>query len=179
MSISSLGLASLVLAGLATVAASMAGAETSSQSLYSYKHWEVEFVTFDDGSVACLAEVDANTDSFTIWTYPDTSVRLQFYSTSWDFGDTGDTADLQVQIDRRGPWTLNQAELYLNSVLFTLPDNNTAVDFLLEVAGGNRLYLRSDAGENVMDYSLAGSKASMTAMIDCGNAIAGDGNPFN
>ncbi len=169
----------LVLAGPASFAATMAGAEASSQSLYSHKNWEVEFVTFDDGTVACLAEVDATTDSFTIWTYPDTSVRLQFYSTSWDFGDTGETADLQVQVDRRGPWNLNAAELYLNSVLFTLPDNDTAVDFLLEIAGGNRLYLRSDTGEDVIDYSLAGSHASMSAMIDCGNAIAGDGNPFN
>lgn len=179
MSFSHLVLRSLVLAGTAAATATMAGAESSSQTLYSYKHWEVEFVTFDDGAVACLAEVDASSDSFTIWTYPDTSVKLQFYSTSWDFGDNGDTADLQVQIDRRGPWTLNAAELYLNSVLFTLPDSDTAVDFLLEVAGGNRLYLRSDTGEDVIDYSLAGSHASMSAMIDCGNSIAGDGNPFN
>ncbi len=159
--------------------ATMGFAETSSSSLYSYKHWEVEFVTFDDGSVACLAEVDATTDSFTLWVYPDNSVRLQFYSTSWDFGDTGETANLGVQIDRREGWTLNEAELYLNSVLFTLPDNDVAVDFLLEVAQGNRLFLRSDTGEDVMNYSLSGSKASMNALIECANTISADGNPFN
>ncbi len=175
MSLAKLGLGGLVVAFSASVAAS----ETQSTKLYSYKHWEVEFVAFDDGSVACLAEVDANTDSFTLWVYPDTSVRLQFYSTSWEFGDTGETADLKVQIDRRADWTLNDAELYLNSVLFTLPDSVAAVDFLLEVAKGNRLYLRSQSGENVMNYSLAGSQASMTALIDCGDEIAGDGNPFN
>jgi hypothetical protein len=153
--------------------------EASSTMLYSYKHWEVEYVTFDDGSSACLAEVDATTDSFTVWLYADTSVQLQFYSTSWDFGDTGETANLKVQIDSRGDWTLNDAQLYLNSVLFTLPDSDSAVDFLLEVAGGNRLYLRSDSGEDVMDYSLAGSRASMSELIDCGNRIAGDANPFN
>lgn len=154
-------------------------AETTSTMLYSYKHWEVEFVTYDDGSVACLAEVDATTDSFTLWVYPDTSVSLQFYSTSWDFGDTGQTANLAVQIDNRADWTLNDAELYKNSVNFVLPDSNVAVDFLLEIAGGNRLYLRSDTGEDVMNYSLSGSKASMNALIECGNSIAGDGNPFN
>ena len=155
-----------------------AAAETQSQMLYEYKHWQVEYVTFDDGSVACLAEVDASTDSFSIWTYPDATVRLQFYSTSWDFGDTGDTANLQVQIDRRGPWTLNSAELYLNSVLFTLPDSNAGSDFLLEVAQGNKLHLNSESGEGVMDYSLAGSKASMLQLVDCANSITGDGNPF-
>ncbi len=175
MSLAKVKLAACLLAGSAAVA----GAEATSQSLYSYKHWEVEFVTFDDGSVACMAEVDATTDSFTVWTYPDTSVRLQFYSTSWEFGDTGETANLQVQIDSRGAWTLNEAELYVNSVLFTLPDNDSAVDFLAEVAGGNRLYLRSQTGEDVINYSLAGSRASMTALIDCGTEISGDGNPFN
>lgn len=175
MSLARIGSACSILA----LCASTSLAETSSTMLYSHKNWEVEFVTFDDGTVACLAEVDATTDSFTLWVYPDTSVRLQFYSTSWDFGDTGETANLGVQIDSRAGWRLNDAELYLNSVLFTLPDSDVAVNFLLEVAGGNRLYLRSDNGEDVMNYSLAGSRASMDALIDCGNQISGDGNPFN
>ena len=50
---------------------------------------------------------------------------------------------------------------------------------LVEVARGNRLYLRSEAGEDVMDYSLAGSSASMDAMITCSDAIKQSGNPFN
>lgn len=166
-----------LVAALATGGAALA--EATSDMLYSNKHWEVEFITFDDGSVACLAEVDATTDSFTVWTYPDATVRLQFYSTSWDFGDHGDTANLQVEIDRMGPWTLNEAELYLNSVLFNLPDSDVAVDFLTEIAAGSRLYLRSESGEGVMDYSLSGSRASMEALIECADAIAADGNPFD
>ena len=98
---------------------------------------------YGDLTVACLAEVDATTDSFTLWVYPDTSVQLQFYSTSWDFGDPGSFADLGIRIDRRDGWNLNDAELYKNSVLFTLPDNDVAVDFLMEVAAGNRLFLRA------------------------------------
>ncbi|MGQ0610917.1 MAG: hypothetical protein ACT4N9_07420 [Paracoccaceae bacterium] len=154
-------------------------AEASSNMLYSYKDWEVEFVAFDDGSVACLAEVDATTDSFTFWIYPDAEARLQFYSTDWDFGDTGETADLEVQIDGRTAWTLTSADLYLNSVLFTLPDDDAAVEFLLEVTNGNRLYLRNDSGEDVRDYSLAGSAASMQALIECADTIISSGNPFN
>jgi hypothetical protein len=38
---------------------------------------------------------------------------------------------------------------------------------LTEVAGGNRLYLRSGNGDPVMDYSLSGSRAAMVAMISC------------
>jgi hypothetical protein len=145
-------------------------ADPVSTSLYKYKHWEVEAVQYDDGSISCLAEVDAGTDSFTIWVNQDQSLRLQFYSTSWEFGE-GDTADLRVKIDRRSPWTLTGAELYKNSILFDLPDSDASVNFLVEVAQGQRAYLQTASGEPVIDYSLQGSKASMNALIECGNAI--------
>jgi hypothetical protein len=164
---------------LALVAGS-AMAETQSTTLYQHKHWEVEYVQFDDGTTACLAEVDAGTDSFTVWLYQDASFRLQFYSTDWQFGEAGDTADLQIRIDRRSPWDLTNADLYKNSVLFNLPDNDTGVRFLVEVAEGSTLYLNTAAGEGVKSYSLAGSNASMRAMLECGDAITGNSsNPFN
>lgn len=154
-------------------------AEARTETLFEHKHWEVEVVEFDDGTYACLAEVDATTDSFTLWLYADNSVKLQFYSTSWDFGE-GDTADLEIQIGNRSPWNLNAADLYKNSILFNLPDSDGSVRLLTEVAQGNRLYLRTAAGEPVMDYSLAGSSASMEALAICGDALRqADGNPFD
>lgn len=154
-------------------------AEARTETLFEHKHWEVEVVEFEDGTYACLAEVDATTDSFTLWLYADNTVKLQFYSTSWDFGE-GDTADLEVQIGSRSPWNLSDADLYKNSILFNLPDSDVAVRFLTEVAQGNRLYLRSASGEPVMDYSLSGSSASMEALGLCGDALRqADGNPFD
>jgi hypothetical protein len=154
-----------------------AGAQTS-ETLFSYKHWEVEIVGWDDGSVGCVAQVSAPGETFSIWTYPDGTVQLQFYSTAWEFGE-GQTADLQVQIDRRAPWNLTGAELYKNSVLFYLPDNDSGVDFIVEVARGNRLFLRSADGSDVQNYSLAGSRASIDALVECGDAIGRAPNPFN
>ena len=155
-------------------------AEPTSATLFKHKNWEVELVTFDDGTKACLAEVDATTDSFTVWLYQDATFKLQFYSQEWDFGDPGSTADLQLRIDRRGPWNLTQAELYKSSVLFTLPEGDAGPRFLVEVAQGRDLLLATAAGEGVKSYSLAGSSASMRAMLDCGDAIMGtNSNPFN
>jgi hypothetical protein len=51
-----------------------------------------------------------------------------------------------VQIDKRAPWNLTNAELYQNSVLFNLPDSDAGIEFIIEVAQGNRLFLRSDDG---------------------------------
>jgi hypothetical protein len=165
----------------ALIAASVGlGNAQESEVLFSHKHWQVEVVGWDDGSVGCVAQVSAPGESFSIWTFPDGAVQLQFYSTAWEFGE-GDTADLEVQIDRRSPWNLTNAELYQNSVLFSLPDDQAGVNFIVEVAQGNRLYLRSDDGSDVQNYSLSGSRASIDALVECGNVIgrANPSNPFN
>ena len=164
---------------LAAAIIAVAGTASAQQSevLFAHKHWQVEIVGWDDGSVGCVAQVSSPGESFSIWTFPDGAVQLQFYSTAWQFGE-GDFADLVVQIDRRTPWTLNGAELYKNSVLFYLPDSCAGVDFIVEVARGNRLYLRAADGSDVQNYSLAGSRASIDALIECGNVITSPGNPF-
>lgn len=166
-----------IAAAMLAVFSGAASAQTS-EILFSHKHWSVSIVGWDDGTVGCVAEVTAPGEAFSIWTYADGSVQLQFFSTAWEFGE-GDTADLEVQIDRRSPWSLTAAELYQNSVLFWLPDSNAGVNFIGEVARGNRLYLRSWDGSDVQNYSLAGSSASIDALIDCGEVIQSPGNPFN
>ncbi|MDP3263059.1 MAG: hypothetical protein U1E06_18895 [Tabrizicola sp.] len=168
-----IGLAVGLIAGSAGVAVAQ-----QSEVLFSHKHWQVEIVGWDDGSLGCVAQVSAPGESFSIWTFPDETVQLQFYSTAWSF-DEGTTADLEVQIDRRSPWNLTNAELYQNSVLFTLPDDSSGVNFIVEVAQGNRLFLRADDGSDVQDYSLSGSRASIDALIDCGEVLSGEvANPF-
>jgi hypothetical protein len=168
-----IGLAAVIFAAVAGPALAQ-----QSETLFSYKHWEVQIVGWDDGSVGCVAQVSAPGESFSIWTYPDGAVQLQFYSTAWQFGE-GDTADLEVQIDGRAPWSLTAAELYQNSVLFYLPDSDAGVNFIVEVARGNRLFLRSADGSDVQNYSLAGSRASIDALVECGNTIGRAPNPFN
>lgn len=166
-----------VLAALMLAAAGRAGAQ-SSEVLFTHKHWEVQVVGWEDGSIGCVAQVTAPGETFSIWTFPDGAVQLQFYSTAWEFGE-GDTADLELQIDGRSPWSLTSAELYKNSVLFTLPKGDAGVDFIVEVARGSRLYLRSADGSDVQNYSLSGSRASIEALVECGEAIGRPSNPFN
>ena len=166
-----------VIAGLVGFASLPALADTT-DVLYQYKSWMVEGVTFDDGTYACLAEVTDPGESFSIWAFPDKTIRLQFYSQDWDFGQS-DTANLEVEIDHRSPWTLTGANLTQNSVLFDLPDQDQSVNFVLEVAKGSTLHLRSESSERIRDYSLSGSSASIQHLVDCGNSISGDKNPFN
>lgn len=168
----------LLVAGL--VSAGMAGAEPQSEQLFSHKNWVVEIVGFDDGSFSCVAQVSDGEDTFSVWADPWSAVRLQFYSTSWDFSDGG-SADLGVQVDRRSPWSLTDAELFKNSVLFSLPEGDSSDRFLMEVVNGSTLHLKNDSGSHVQSYSLAGSSASIQALIACVEALADDSddNPFN
>ncbi|MFC3182619.1 hypothetical protein [Cypionkella sinensis] len=158
--------------GAVVLAACMAPglAQAEQQVLFQHKNWMVAVNSFDDGSVACQAAVDEGAESFTIWVFQDQSIRLQFYSTDWNFTE-GDTADLQVEVDRRGEWSLSNATLTGNSALFDLPNSDKAVNFLVEVAEGRTAHLRDENGDGVRDYPLAGSKASMAALIECADAL--------
>lgn len=171
------GYQALALAVMAMTGA--ASGETQSETVFQRGAWEVQAVAFDDGTTSCVAQVTDPTDSFSIWADKDSTVKLQFYSESWDFGE-GTSADLEVQIDRRAPWNMTNAELYKQSVLFTLPVGDESTNFVLEVMRGKRLYLRNDSGDDVIDYTLAGSSASIQALIDCVGALGGGSkNPFN
>ncbi|WP_151717692.1 hypothetical protein [Gemmobacter serpentinus] len=157
-----------------------AAAEPQSERILTHKNWMVEIVGFDDGSISCVAQVVDGGNTFSIWADPWNAVKLQFYSTGWNFSEGG-AADLQVQVDRRSPWSLTNAELYQNSVLFNLPGGDAATRFLMEVVEGRNLHLGNDSGSHVQSYSLAGSSASINALIECVNVLEddSDGNPFN
>lgn len=171
-----MGLAALAVVGFGAVA--MPALAERTDVLYSYKSWQVEGVTADDGSFACLAEVSEPGESFSIWIYPDKTMQLAFFSQDWDFGDSS-KADLQVEIDHRGAWSVPEATLSKNTVVYDLPDQTESVNFIVEVARGSTLHLRSADGTPVKDYSLAGSSASISYLVDCGTAISGSKNPFN
>jgi len=154
-------------------------AQTESQVVFKHKAWEVQVVAFDNATVSCVAQVKKNGPTFSIWADGRSPVRLQFYSPVWEFDS--DRADVVVQIDRRAKWNLNGAELYENSVLFDLPGDDAGSRFLLEVVRGNTLKLQNVGGALIESWSLAGSSASISALIDCTEILTSDAdkNPFN
>lgn len=158
-----------IAAAALVLSAPAAQADADSLLLFSHKHWEVSAVKFDDGDMACKAEVADPGVSFALWVFANGTLRLQFYSSDWTF--SGGTANLLVQVDNRKSWTLNDAELNENSVLFDLPPGDSSARFLVEIAQGEKLHLGSDDGKEVIWYSLAGSRASMDALIACNDGM--------
>lgn len=155
-------------------------ADPSSRVVFSYKHWTVSVVSFDDGTLSCAAEVAETNDNFTLWGHRDGTVQMQFYSAGWDLDGTA--IDIQVEIDRRGSWNLRGAETFKQSILFVIADSREGVKFLGEVMRGNVLHLRTAAGRGVQSYSLSGSSASIRKLIDCMDYLqqnsAPSANPF-
>ncbi len=146
-----------------------AWADSTNSIVYRLKDWEVRSVAWDDGTTACVAEVSYAKDSFSIWADKTNPIRLQFFSTDWNFNEG--VTDLKLRIDGRASWTLRDADLYKNSILFDLPTSNAGTQFLAEVAHGDTLYLMETDGREVQDYSLSGSRASIVALSDCVDAL--------
>lgn len=162
-------LLAVVAVSTVTVALPAVAANSTDKVIYSYGDWEVRVVAWDDGSMACVAQVTYTDDSFSIWADTTNPIKLQFYYSGWNF--TESTADLEVQIDGRTPWSMTNADLYKQSVLFDLPDSRSGTRFLSEIVYGTTLHLRNDQGKSVQDYSLWGSQASIAALTKCVDAL--------
>lgn len=146
--------------------------------LFQAGNWTVEGVTTQDGGYFCQATVRGPDDSFSIRPLPDTTVRLQFYSEDWEFGE-GAVARVQVQIDRKPVRTFAGATLLQNSVFVDLQDIGASEDFALEIARGMAVFLRTQTGTDVRTYSLAGSAAAMRFLASCDATAIPDRNPFD
>lgn len=148
------------------------------QVLFESKDWVIEGVTSDDNSYVCHAKVSVPGDSFSIRPLQDKTVRLEFSSEEWDFGE-GETASLVVQIDHGSPWTFTGATLLHRSVFVDLFNPDESKSFVHEVAKGKLLYLRSASGTDVRNYSLTGSSDAIDNLGKCDEAIIPNRNPFN
>lgn len=147
-----------------------APAHADSRVLYQRKSWEVRVATMDDGGLICLARVrPSNGTTFAIYANGVDPVRLQFYATSWQF--SGGSADVVARVDGRPRWNLNNAQLYKNSVFFNLPDSSASTRFLREIQAGNVLRLYTRGGRRMASWTLAGSRASINALVKCVNLL--------
>ncbi len=139
--------------------------QAGSKVVYRYKAWELRVAALDDGTLSCVAQVrPSNGTTFAIWADGQT-VKLQFFSDLWSFGNA--TGDVVARIDRRPSWNLNSANLYKNSVIFTMPGGKASTRFLMEIANGNVIRLRRRSGQRMGQWPLAGSRATMNKLVEC------------
>ncbi len=166
-----LGLLGRAATGLVAAALAVSAvAAGESRTLYRHKAWEVRAVAFDNGRLSCVATVTKPSgDAFSVWSDGITPVNLHFFSPRWNFRP-GNT-DIVIRIDRRKPWTLNDANLQGEGIFFYLGPGNSSLRLMQEIMAGNRLRLFDNQGGLVRSYSLAGSKASIRKLIECTNAL--------
>lgn len=152
------------------LSAAMAGgavAKTRTQVVFARGDWEVRAIRWDDGSSACLAQVHSARDALSIFADRKNPVKLQFFSTAWDFGDKEQYAGLQIRIDAGAPLAIERADLFRQSALFDLPAGGEGHRILSGIEHGRVLHLRDARGRRVKSYSLAGSQEALAALARC------------
>jgi hypothetical protein len=145
-----------------------ASAEPKVETLFSKVNWTTERVTFDDGDVGCVAEVknQNGTEVMSFWRFKDT-YRLQFYSKTWNFGESG-TSDVNLKVDDLKSWDLKNSDLYKNSVLFDLPTGKeNGARFVAELRGGKFIVLQGAGAVGYRNYSLLGADEAIKHLESC------------
>ena len=69
-----------ILATAVVAAMTLPAVAQQSEVLFQHKHWRVELVAWDDGVLGCQATVGTEDESFSLWTFQDSTVQMQFYS---------------------------------------------------------------------------------------------------
>lgn len=144
-------------------------ADAASRVLYQRKAWEVR-VAEVGGSLTCVAQVrPTQGTTFAVWANGRSPVKLQFYANNWRFNSRRTT--VVARIDRRPSWNLRNATLHQNSIFFDLPNGNASARFLREIQQGSTLRLYSSGSRLMASWTLAGSRASINALINCVKAL--------
>ena len=156
---------SAIAAAVVLAASLAASAQPYENYYYGHKAWTVHVVTFADNSLACRARVSEPGASFSIWADGYSAVQLVFSRSDWFFAES--RKDIVVQIDRRADWDLTDADFIGDRIEFWLPSGDAADRFLGEIVRGNTMKLFSATGRFVEDWSLAGSSASISKLIEC------------
>lgn len=137
--------------------------------LFTRGAWYVE-LTHDtsDGELWCSAETRNNeAQTFSVTTYDDGGVILFVFDNRWALAPRD--VDFIVNIDRQR-WTING---YADDIgiSVTLDDKDQADDFLYDLARGNSVAVANADGRRIASFSLSGSSAALSTLMDCWSSI--------
>ncbi|MEM9755288.1 MAG: hypothetical protein AAF914_04810, partial [Pseudomonadota bacterium] len=129
--------------------------------------WDVFYA--EDGSLAwCSAETDNNNfQTFTVAGFSTGDGGLFIFDDRWNFHER----DVAFILDIDGlRWDITGTASGDNlSLIFN--DVDDTLQFLQDLAGGSSVTVRDTDFSTVGSFSLAGSRASLSSMIDCWSSI--------
>ena len=165
------------LVALATFAAPMASAsDLESELLFSRGAWEVE-VTYDPGdeSFWCSASTFNRTNqSFSLVAYDNGGFLLLVGDPVWRLSER--PIRFLVDIDR-SRWTID-GDAEDSYVSLMMNDADKAFRFVQQLMGGNAVAVLNDTEKRLATFSLSGSYAAITQLMDCWDKIS-NRDPFS
>ncbi|MDP2063815.1 MAG: hypothetical protein Q8Q63_00975 [Phaeovulum sp.] len=142
--------------------------------LFTRGAWYVE-LTHDtsDGELWCSAETRNNeAQTFSVTTYDDGAVILFVFDDRWALASRD--VDFLVNIDRQR-WTISG---YADGIgiSVTLDDKAQSDEFLVDLARGNSVSVANADGRRIAAFSLSGSSAALSTLMDCWTSILSGGS---
>lgn len=164
--VSSLLVSSLLVTTLLAAPAAMAQELVDENEIYRAGAWNVTVATFDDGSKACIANVDSAASTFSLWTFDDDTGFIGVYSPG--LGAMSRTELLSMEIDRRGAWNLNNPEAATDDDIFVELGDDRATERVIEqIMAGRTLAIKNAGGGVEESFSLRGSSSAIQSTIIC------------
>lgn len=155
--------------------AAPARAEFQTETLFSARNWTVE-LTHDtsDGQLWCAAQTVNNRDqAFDLTAFDTGAMTVFFFDHSWDLAER--TVETYVDIDR-SRWEID-ADAGGIALSVSLEDKDNAAEFVNDLAKGQSLTLLNLQERKLASFSLSGSRAAITSLMECWESIT-TSNPF-
>ena len=143
--------------------------------LFSWNQWSVmlTYDTVDDGFWCSAETTNSTSQTFSITTHDDGAIALFVFDYSWNIEPR--LVSFMVDIDYSRWYIDGQATGSAVSVFISDPTN--AINFLEQLAAGSAVAILNDAGSRLAVFSLRGSSASITNLMECWDRIL-DRDPF-
>ncbi len=137
--------------------------------LFNRGAWYVELThDTEDGQLWCSGETRNNSaQTFSVTTYDDGAVVLFVFDNSWNLAPRA--VNFIVYIDRQR-WTISgDADGVAISV--ALDGKDKADEFLVDLARGNSVAVANADDRRIASFSLSGSSAALSTLMDCWSSI--------
>jgi hypothetical protein len=135
------------------------------ETLYAKGAWSARVELWPDGDISCAMTTVQDGARLDLTRYRN-QTGLQVYMFFPNVRAGNYRANLDIEVDSRGLWTLYDAEVSGSAVHYHIPYNSNGMSLLREIALGQRLWLY-DGSRVYHTWSLFGSAAALAALADC------------
>ena len=136
------------------------------KSLFKKGHWEVVLLRYDDRSTACIARNGSGNKEFQIYVNTDVEELAIFY----DDSNVNETLKIfQFAVDDYASWYSESPFFDSGWLIMDLisGSDKAVTELIQEIRKGQELFHLDDNNKIISNFSLKGSAASISELVNC------------